>query len=89
MPEHYATSSRHSFMMYDAFRLSDSQSICSSMNSRRRRCLFLRVLHGARDLESLLAPARISASCYAASMTSAGPWLSRSGDTQSRAAQHP
>ena len=31
-------------------RLPDSQSICSSMNSRRRRYLFLRVLHGARDL---------------------------------------
>jgi len=39
-PEHYASSSRQSFMVYDACRLLDSQNICSSMNSRRRRYLF-------------------------------------------------
>jgi len=36
----FATSSRQSFMMYDAFRWPDSQNICSSMNSRRRGYLF-------------------------------------------------
>ena len=40
--------------MYDAFRFLDSQNMCFSMNSKEKEILILRILHGARDLESLL-----------------------------------
>ena len=48
MPDFYATSSGHSFMMYDAFRLSGFPKHLLFYEFKEKEILVLRVLHGAR-----------------------------------------